>query len=267
VAWALQTGEVMPHSVKFREALADVWAGWRRHEPVVTRRLVALLALLVLLAPAAALAQEIGTCTGEEEVGAVPVVIASVPPGPHWADVVLAGVVLVLGGVLVLRVRAVGRRRAEGTQPPPADAAPVVAGGLLGALFAGSELIFGKPVGASGAFSALVRGDILGWPVWIVVGVIAGSLASAVAARQFQWSVVPAAWRARHGPSTLRRFAVTFSAAALMELAAAIAGGCTSGLALSGGIGLAPGAFVFMAAMFATGMPAAWLAHGRKVRP
>ena len=54
-------------------------------------------------------------------------------------------------------------------------------------------------------------------------------------------------------------FATVDITAALIEYASAIAGGCTSGLALSGGIALAPGAFIFMAAMFATGIPTAWL--------
>jgi hypothetical protein len=72
-------------------------------------------------------------------------------------------------------------------------------------------------------------------------------------------------WRERFGASRLRRLAVAFSGACLVQLAAGIAGGCTSGLAISGGAALAPGAFVFMAGMFAGGIPTAWLWHrGRR---
>jgi hypothetical protein len=48
-------------------------------------------------------------------------------------------------------------------------------------------------------------------------------------------------------------------AAVLVQIGAGIAGGCTSGLAISGGAVLSPAAFVFMAGMFAGGIPAAWL--------
>ena len=52
---------------------------------------------------------------------------------------------------------------------------------------------------------------------------------------------------------------VGFAGAVLVQLGADIAGGCTSGLAISGGAVLAPAAFVFMAGMFAGGIPTAWL--------
>jgi hypothetical protein len=50
----------------------------------------------------------------------------------------------------------------------------------------------------------------------------------------------------------------------LIELAAGIAGGCTASLGVSGGAVLAPGAFVFMAAMFAGGIPTARFLYRRR---
>lgn len=48
-----------------------------------------------------------------------------------------------------------------------------------------------------------------------------------------------------------------FVGTATLEIVAGVAGGCTAGLAVSGGAVLAPGAFVFMAGMFAGGIPVA----------
>ena len=50
-----------------------------------------------------------------------------------------------------------------------------------------------------------------------------------------------------------------FIGAVLVQFGAGIAGGCTSGLAISGGAVLAPGAFIFMAGMFLGGIPTALL--------
>jgi len=55
------------------------------------------------------------------------------------------------------------------------------------------------------------------------------------------------------------RLLVAFFGAMLVQLGAGIAGGCTSGLAISGGALLSPAAFVFMGGMFASGIPTAWL--------
>jgi hypothetical protein len=43
-----------------------------------------------------------------------------------------------------------------------------------------------------------------------------------------------------------------------------IAGGCTSGLAISGGVQLAPAAFLFMAGMFASGITTAMILYGKR---
>jgi hypothetical protein len=45
-----------------------------------------------------------------------------------------------------------------------------------------------------------------------------------------------------------------FLGAIVLEYGAGIAGGCTSGLAISGGMLLAPAAFLFIAGMFASGI-------------
>jgi hypothetical protein len=103
------------------------------------------------------------------------------------------------------------------------------------------------------------------WQVWLMLGVLGGSFASSKMAGKARLRWLPdTEWQARFGPSRLLRLGVAFVGAALVQVGAGIAGGCTSGLAISGGAALAPAAFLFMAGMFAGGIPAAWLMHRRR---
>ncbi len=159
---------------------------------------------------------------------------------------------------------------------------PYLAGALLGVTTAVSMAVFGRRVSGSGAYVALsgYAGRALAprsiywahvvetgvtWEVWLAVGMFLGALASALAGRQFKLRVMPdAQWREVFGPSVAMRWAVVFVGTALLEFAAGLAGGCTAGLAVSGGAALAPGAFLFMAGMFAGGIPLArWLYNKR----
>lgn len=193
---------------------------------------------------------------------------AAAPPaaGPHWRDAALAVAAVAFAAAAIGWVRANERRRRALALPPrPVEWAPYATGGALGVVIAVSLVALHRPVGISGAILSLVRGGGLTWPVWIVVGVVVGAYLRAAFAGQFRVTTMPGeAWTALHGPSPLRRWAIAFACAFVIEYAAAIAGGCTSGLALSGGIALSPGAFVFMAAMFAAGIPAAFLVARRR---
>jgi hypothetical protein len=57
---------------------------------------------------------------------------------------------------------------------------------------------------------------------------------------------------------------LVFIGAILLEYGAGVAGGCTSGLAIWGGLQLAPAAFVFMGGMFATGILTALIVYRRR---
>ena len=67
----------------------------------------------------------------------------------------------------------------------------------------------------------------------------------------------------RFGSQPALRWGIAFIGGVLIQYGAELARGCTSGLAVSGGIVLAPGAFGFMAAMFAAGVPTARALTGR----
>lgn len=197
------------------------------------------------------------------------------------ANVVLAIVAVVLAFVLyLLRARLVPARRPRRSLRAWLTAkswSPYVAGAGLGIIVAISEGVCGRPLFASGAFDKLaayvgkplfpssqyyeyVVSPGFTWPVWLVVGVLAGSFLSSRLSGEARIRWVPdTQWVPRFGPSRTLRFALAFGGAALVQIGAGIAGGCTSGLAISGGAVLAPAAFVFMAGMFAGGIPTALL--------
>jgi hypothetical protein len=159
---------------------------------------------------------------------------------------------------------------------------PYAAGVLLGLVVAFSEVICGRPLAASGAFDKLAAylgrwlfptsqyyGHIMTpgitWQVWLIVGVLVGSFASSKLSGEARLRWLPdTQWQRRFGGSRALRLAIAFFGAVIVQVGAGIAGGCTSGLAISGGAVLAPAAFLFMAGMFAGGIPTAWLWYRKR---
>ena len=161
---------------------------------------------------------------------------------------------------------------------------PYAAGAGLGLVVAITVGPLRRPLSASGAFDKLaaypgralfpgssyyahVMTPAITWQVWLMVGVLLGAFASSRLAHDARARWLPdAQWTPRFGPSRARRLLVAFVGAALVQIGAGIAGGCTSGLAISGGALLAPAAFLFMAGMFAGGLPTAWWWYRRSAR-
>ena len=69
---------------------------------------------------------------------------------------------------------------------------------------------------------------------------------------RIEW--VPRVWRERFGGSILGRFVAAFLGGGIIMYGARMAGGCTSGHGISGGLQLAVSSWVFLAVMFATGL-------------
>ena len=86
-----------------------------------------------------------------------------------------------------------------------------------------------------------------------VVGVFLGGFIGAVSAGRFKSTV-------EKGPriSVRGRMKYSFAGGAIMGFAAALARGCTSGQALSGGATLATGSWLFMLMVFAGGYAVAY---------
>lgn len=162
---------------------------------------------------------------------------------------------------------------------------PYLAGALLGVVYIVSIAVAGIVPGGSGAFENVggliaryiapgiatntyfkfVMPPGISWEVLLLVGVFVGAFVSAKLSGDFKLAPVPdAQWRRVFGPSVWKRWLIAFAGGIILEIGAGIAGGCTSGLAVGGGLFLAPAAFIFMAGMFASGIPTALLLYWRK---
>ena len=199
--------------------------------------------------------------------------------GASTADRVLAGLAALLSGTLFIVIRRHLRMAGRPLRAWLQDKTwtPYAAGVLLGLVVAVSEVFCGRPLAASGAFDKLAAypgqwlfsssqyyGHVMKpgitWQVWVVIGVLLGSFISSKLSGEARLRWLPdTQWEPRFGSSRLLRLAIAFFGAVLVQVGAGIAGGCTSGLAISGGAALAPAAFLFMAGMFAGGIPTAWL--------
>lgn len=113
-------------------------------------------------------------------------------------------------------------------------------------------------------YSRLVFATI-GWEPLVVLGVLLGSLFSAlfITGRFNAFRpVVPPSWRNRFGTSRARRAAACFAGSFFVIFGARMAGGCTSGHTLSGGIQLAVSAWLFTAALLGGMLLTARLVYG-----
>lgn len=207
-----------------------------------------------------------------------------VRPSASNADRVLAAISLLLALALfvVLRRRPASPGRSIGAWLRDKTWSSYAAGTLLGLVVAFSEVVCGRPLAASGAFDKLAAylgrwlfpssqyyGHVMSpgitWQVWLIVGVLAGSFASSKLSGEARLRWLPdTQWQARFGPNRMLRMAIAFGGALFVQIGAGIAGGCTSGLAISGGAALAPAAFLFMAGMFAGGIPVARIMYRRR---
>jgi hypothetical protein len=152
---------------------------------------------------------------------------------------------------------------------------PYLAGGLLGVVGLLAVGLSNHLLGASGAFENLagiigqaiapaafnnmyfnfVMPPEITWNVILLVGILFGGALGALSARTWRIRSMPETqWIEAFGPSRAKRWGLAFLGGAIVQYASGIAGGCTSGLAISGGMLLAPAAFLFIAGMFASGI-------------
>lgn len=156
---------------------------------------------------------------------------------------------------------------------------PYIAGVGIGLLIILSFLVTGRGLGAIGAFNGIlaslvhavapdyalsknalatyvsgVEHPLKDWVVIEIAGVCIGGLLSGIVSGRFRFEVI-------RGPgiSKISRLIFAFSGGLLMAYAAKFTRGCTSGLALSGGSVLSPGAWLFMFSVFIGGYSVAWI--------
>ena len=152
---------------------------------------------------------------------------------------------------------------------------PYIAGAALGLVGILGVLLTDSLLGASGAFE-----NIAGWlgqtaaidafdnmyfnfvmppgmssGVILLIGIFFGGMVGALSSGTFKFRTNDnAQWNKIMGQQTWKRWLLLFTGAIILEYGAGLAGGCTSGLAISGGMLLAPSAFIFMAGMFMSGI-------------
>ena len=156
---------------------------------------------------------------------------------------------------------------------------PYIVGVGIGLVIILSFVVTGRGLGAVGAFNGILATVIHGiapeyalsnsvysgyvsgvehplkdWVIIEIAGVCLGGLLSGIVSRRFKFEVIK-------GPriSNVSRLLLAFSGGLLMAIAAKFTRGCTSGLALSGGSVLSPGAWVFMLSVFIGGYSIAFL--------
>ncbi len=162
---------------------------------------------------------------------------------------------------------------------------PYAAGVFFGIVNVLALLLISKPLGASTAFAKLtayvvkilhpsemnstyfkyIQPPGVNFTVVVVIGVLIGAFISAKMSGDFRKRMITdEQWIEHFGPSIWKRWLLAFFGAGLIEYGAQMAGGCTSGLAISGTMQLAPSGLIFIAGLFASGIATAFLIYGKK---
>ena len=101
------------------------------------------------------------------------------------------------------------------------------------------------------------------WQFALVVMLPVGAFAAARFAGSRLHEAVPKLWAWRFGPSRRFRYGMAFLGGAILMFGARLAGGCTSGHGISGGLQLALSSWVFFLSLFAAGIVTAFLLYGK----
>ena len=92
------------------------------------------------------------------------------------------------------------------------------------------------------------------WQWMLVVGIIIGSLISALLSGDFRWQWVPSLWAAAFGDNVVLRVIVALAGGVFIGFGARWAGGCTSGHAISGTLQLAVSSWISALCFFIGGI-------------
>lgn len=159
---------------------------------------------------------------------------------------------------------------------------PYVAGGLSGLVGVLSVWLTGQYYGATTSF-VRTAGMIeqlfspervaqmeyfvrivprIDWQWMFLVGILLGSMTSALTSGSFKLQAVPDMWSRRFGGSPVKRGGAAFLGGVVAMFGARLADGCPSGHGLSGSLQLAVSGFVALACFFIGGLIMARLVYG-----
>lgn len=110
------------------------------------------------------------------------------------------------------------------------------------------------------------KNPLFDWQAFLVLALPIGAWLGARLGGGAPRETVPALWAWRFGPSRGKRYAAAFAGGAVLLFGARLAGGCTSGHGISGGLQLALSSWAFFLAMFASGVATAFALFGREGR-
>jgi len=151
---------------------------------------------------------------------------------------------------------------------------PYAVGIGIGILSWLSFLISRKPIACSTSFARtsgmierLFRGEkvelkpyyqkvklVVDWQWMLVVGIVIGSLISALLSGDFHWQWVPSIWATAFGRDPLLRVIVALVGGVCIGFGARWAGGCTSGHGISGALQLAVSSWISSICFFIGGI-------------
>ncbi|MBF0318444.1 MAG: YeeE/YedE family protein [Nitrospirae bacterium] len=106
---------------------------------------------------------------------------------------------------------------------------------------------------------------VIDWTMALIVGVTIGSFLSSKYSGDFRLNTVPYLWSFSKGNSVVKRWLWAFAGGMIMGFAARIAGGCVSGLLISGVVQLAPAGFIFMMSLWVGGVVTTFLFYRTRV--
>ncbi|HEY7320387.1 MAG TPA: YeeE/YedE thiosulfate transporter family protein [Candidatus Binatia bacterium] len=107
--------------------------------------------------------------------------------------------------------------------------------------------------------STFKKDPAIDWQFALVLMLPVGAWIAAKFAGSRRAAHMPAIWRERIGDKRLRRYLWSFAGGAILLFGARLAGGCTSGHGISGGLQLSVSSWVFLGSMFLTGVATALL--------
>lgn len=114
------------------------------------------------------------------------------------------------------------------------------------------KLVAGKKVALKPYYQKI--GLAIDWQWMLVLGVIIGSLVSALLSGDFRWQWVPSLWEATFGGNPLRRVIVALVGGVCIGFGARWADGCTSGHGISGTLQLAVSSWISAICFFVGGI-------------
>jgi uncharacterized membrane protein YedE/YeeE len=112
----------------------------------------------------------------------------------------------------------------------------------------------------------IVENPPVEWQMLLVIGLFIGAFVSAKLSGDSRVEHVPEVWASRFGRGRWTRYTGAFLGGVLVLFGARMAGGCTSGHGISGGLQLSVSSWLFFGSFFVAGIGTAFVLFGKEGR-